>query len=98
MSVNIETSLKEVLEKLERKIDDQYKGLEQKLDKLDGKIDNIAKDVNELKVSVARLDEKVDGLSKRLENQEFVSRGVLIALIVAILGSFAKLFGFVGNP
>jgi hypothetical protein len=33
-----------------------------------------------------------------LENQEFISRGVLIALIVAILGGFAKLFGLVGNP
>ena len=37
------------------------------------------------------------GLEKRLDNQEFVSRGVLIVLIVAILGGLAKLFGLVGN-
>jgi hypothetical protein len=30
-----------------------------------------------------------------MDNQEFLSRGVLIGLIVAILGGFAKLFGFV---
>jgi hypothetical protein len=33
-----------------------------------------------------------------MENQEFLSRGVLIGLIVAILGGFAKLFGLIGNP
>ena len=32
------------------------------------------------------------------QNQEFVSRGVLVALMVTILGGFAKLFEFMGNP
>ncbi len=40
----------------------------------------------------------MNGLSKRLENQEFVNRGILVALVVAILGSLAKLLGWVGNP
>jgi chromosome segregation ATPase len=145
MSVTIESDLKEILVKFD-----------QKLDRLEQKIDNVAKDVNELKVSGARteaelrgdikvlnesvsrteavlkgdikvlnesvsrteaglkgdinrteavlkgdikaLDEKVDGLSKRLETTEFVNRGILIGLIVAILGGLAKLFGLVGNP
>ncbi|MBW4573945.1 MAG: hemolysin XhlA family protein [Aphanothece sp. CMT-3BRIN-NPC111] len=85
MSLIIESDLKEVLAKID-----------QKLDKLDAKFDNLGKDVTDLKVGQARLEEKVDGLSKRLDNQEFLSRGVLIGLIVAILGGFAKLFGFVG--
>lgn len=34
----------------------------------------------------------------QMDNQEFVSRGVLIGLIVAIVGGLVKLFGFVGNP
>jgi predicted ArsR family transcriptional regulator len=83
MSV-IEVDLKEIL----AKIDNRLERIEQTLQK----------DLTELKVGQARLEEKVDGLSKRLENQGFVSRGVLIALIVAILGGFAKLFGFLGNP
>jgi chromosome segregation ATPase len=98
MSITIESDLKEIFAKFD-----------QKLDKLELKIDNVAKDVNELKVSVVEtkaelkgdikaLDEKVNGLSKRLDTTEFVNRGILIGLIVAILGGFAKLFGIVGNP
>ncbi|OKH18374.1 hypothetical protein NIES593_22255 [Hydrococcus rivularis NIES-593] len=45
-----------------------------------------------------KLEPKIDGISKRLENQEFVSRSIVFALIVAILGGFAKLFGLIGNP
>ena len=47
---------------------------------------------------IKTLNANVTGMSKRLDNQEFVSRGVLVALIVAILGGLAKLFGFIGNP
>jgi transposase len=43
---------------------------------------------------VEPFEEKVEGLSKRIDNQEFVSRGVLIGLIIAIAGGAAKLFGF----
>ena len=71
--------------------------LKEILNKIDQKLDNISKDITDLKVGQARLEEKVDGLSKRMDNQEFISRGVLIGLIVAILGSFAKLFGLVGS-
>ncbi|HEY9693429.1 MAG TPA: hypothetical protein V6D15_14565 [Oculatellaceae cyanobacterium] len=77
MSVTIESDLKEILTKI------------------DQKLDTLSRDVTDLKVGQARLEEKVDGLSKRMDNQEFLSRGVLIGLIVAILGGFAKLFGFV---
>ncbi|MGK7875177.1 MAG: hypothetical protein AB4426_18355 [Xenococcaceae cyanobacterium] len=72
--------------------------LKEALDQINQKLDNLQKDVTDLRVGQARLEEKVDGLSKRVESQEFVSRGVLIGLILAILGGAAKLFGFVGNP
>jgi K+/H+ antiporter YhaU regulatory subunit KhtT len=67
------------------------------LNKIDQRLDRMEQSINDLKVGQARLEEKVDGLGKRLENQEFISRGVLVALIVAILGGFAKLFGFAGK-
>jgi uncharacterized protein (DUF3084 family) len=54
--------------------------------------------IQELKGGIKSLDEKVNGLGKRLENQEFVNRGILVALVVAIVGGVAKLFGWVGNP
>jgi uncharacterized protein (DUF3084 family) len=52
----------------------------------------------ELKGEIKSLDEKLNGLGKHLENQEFVNRGILVALVVAIVGGVAKLFGWVGNP
>jgi hypothetical protein len=61
--------------------------------------------LNELKVSQAEirgdikaLDEKVTGLGKRIENQEFTNRGILVAVIIALIGGAAKLFGVFPNP
>ncbi len=36
--------------------------------------------------------------SLRVGYQEFANRGILIALVVAVLGGAAKLFGFFLNP
>jgi hypothetical protein len=72
--------------------------LNQVLAQINTKLDKIDERLNKLEVGQARLEEKMDGLGKRFESQEFISRGVLIGLIVAILGGLAKLFGFVGNP
>jgi hypothetical protein len=52
------------------------------------------KPVKKIKV----LDEKVEGLTVRVAYQEFTNRGILIALVVAVLGGAAKLFGFFPNP
>ena len=75
------------------------------LNRIDTKLDKLSEDVTELKVSLAEvkggiktLDTKVEGLDKRVGNQEFTNRGVLIGLIVVILVGAAKFFGIVGNP
>jgi chromosome segregation ATPase len=47
---------------------------------------------------IKTLDEKVTGIGKRLENQEFVNRGILTALIIALIAGAAKFFGFMPNP
>jgi predicted nuclease with TOPRIM domain len=87
MSISVETDLKEILTRI------------------DSKLDKLTEDVTELKVGQAEikgdikaLDTKVEGLDKRVSNQEFTNRGVLIGLIVVILGGAAKFFGLVGNP
>ncbi|MFM7574111.1 MAG: hypothetical protein ACKO4S_13415 [Snowella sp.] len=40
----------------------------------------------------------VTGIGKRLENQEFVSKGILGGLLLIVLGGAAKYFGFVSKP
>jgi len=98
MSPTIEVDIKELFDKLDRKLDNISTRFEQKLDAVNSRLDTISKDVVDLKVGQARLEEKVDGLGKRLDNQEFISRGVLIGFFVAVLVGLAKMFGFVGNP
>ncbi len=79
---NIEYDLKEILTRIEGRFD-----------KLEDKIDKIGEDITDLQVNVGVLSEKVEGITKRLDTQEFINRGVIIGLILAVLGGFAKVFG-----
>ena len=79
---NIEYDLKEILTRIEGRFD-----------KLESKIDKIGEDITDLQVEVGVLSEKVEGITKRLDTQEFINRGVIIGLILAVLGGFAKVFG-----
>ena len=87
--------------------------LEAVLTRIEGKIDFLQRDVNErlnkleigqseLRGDIKALDERltteIKGLTARVAYQEFTNRGILIALVVAILGGAAKLFGFFPNP
>lgn len=108
VTYSLESLLKEMtqkfesgLEKIEQKMDKQYGELNQKIEKLQD-------DVNDVKIGQARLEEKltgeiktldakVDGITKRLDFQEFINRGVVLGLIVTVLGGAAKMFGWIGN-
>jgi septal ring factor EnvC (AmiA/AmiB activator) len=48
-----------------------------------------------LAIGQARLEEKLEGLTKRIESQEFISRGVLLTLLATVLGGAAKMFGLI---
>jgi len=100
--IELTTDLSQVLAQITQKLDQIDQKFEAKLDKIDQKfetkLDKIDERLNKLEVGQAKLEEKMEGLGKRFESQEFISRGVVIGLIVAILGGLAKLFGFVGNP
>jgi predicted nuclease with TOPRIM domain len=80
----------EVNQKMDRQfaeVNKQFAEVNQKLNKLEiGQV--------ELSGEIKTLDEKVSGIDKRLDNQEFLNRGVLVALIVALIGGAAKLFGW----
>ncbi|NCR00357.1 MAG: DUF4164 domain-containing protein [Microcystis aeruginosa L211-101] len=84
-------SLESVLTRIESKIDK----IDERLTKLEiGQAELKA----ELKGDIKVLDEKIEGLTARVGYQEFTNRGILIALVVAVLGGAAKLFGFFPNP
>jgi chromosome segregation ATPase len=83
----------EVNQKMDRQfaeVNKQFVEVNQKLNKLEiGQV--------ELSGEIKTLEEKVSGIDKRLDNQEFINRGVLVALIVALIGGAAKLFGWLPN-
>ncbi|MEN9224619.1 MAG: hypothetical protein Q6L60_07030 [Thermostichus sp. HHBFW_bins_43] len=82
---------------LEAKIDLSRSELEAKIDlsrsELEAKID-LGR--SELEVKIAELSGKMDGYSKRLDQQEFVSRGAILALVVGVASGFIKYLFFTG--
>lgn len=69
--------------------------------RLEAKMDHLTNEVNEVKINVAKLDEKLnsvksdaktnfDSLDKRLGNIEFVARSIVGAVIIALLLALAR--------
>jgi predicted nucleic acid-binding Zn-ribbon protein len=101
----IETDLKEIFTKLDQRFD----RLEQRLERMEGDLNYLKVSQVEIKGDIKALDEKlsgqiktlderVNGIGKRLENQEFTNRGILTAVIIALIGGAAKFFGIFPNP
>ena len=95
-------SLEAVLTRIESKIDSLEKRMDERFDKVDDRLTQLeigqAELKAELKGDIKILDEKIEGLTVGVAYQEFTNRGILIALVVAVLGGAAKLFGFFPNP
>ncbi len=102
-------SLESVLTRIESKIDSLEKRMNDRFDKVDERFDKVEDRLTKLEIGQAELkaelkgdikvlDEKIEGLTVRVAYQEFTNRGILIALVVAVLGGAAKLFGFFPNP
>ena len=76
--------------------------IEGKIDKIDERLTKVEIGQSEIRGDIKALDERltteIKGLTTRVAYQEFTNRGILIALVVAILGGAAKLFGFFPNP
>jgi predicted nuclease with TOPRIM domain len=85
----------EVSQKMDRQsaeVNQKFVEVNQKLEKIDGRLNKLEIGQAELSGEIKTLDEKVSGISKRLDNQEFISRGILVSVIIALLGGAAKLF------
>jgi len=77
---------------INQKIDRQFAEVNQKLEKIDDRLNKLEIGQAELSGEIKTLDEKVSGIGKRLDNQEFINRGILVSVIIALLGGAAKLF------
>ena len=69
------------------RVETELKGEIRVLDEKIGRVET------ELKGEIKLLDGKVDGIGKRLDQTEFINRGVIVGLVLTILGGFVKLFG-----
>jgi chromosome segregation ATPase len=65
-----EDKLDKIDEKFENKLESNQKETNEKFKELNNKVETIQKDVSDLKVSVATLTEKTNGMDKRLEKVE----------------------------
>ena len=96
-------TLEEVLSRFEQKMDRQFAEVNQKLEKIDDRLNKL--EIGQVEISgeikaldeklsgeIRTLDEKVSGISKRMDNQEFIDRGILVSVIIALMGGAAKLF------
>jgi predicted nucleic acid-binding Zn-ribbon protein len=101
----ISYTLEDFLERFEQKIDKQLAEINQKIDKQSADIKQEFVEVNqklnkleiglvELSGEIKVLDEKFKGFDKRIDNQEFLNRGILGALVVALVAGAAKLLGW----
>jgi len=86
-------TLEEFLERFEQRIDKQFTEVNQKLADINRTLTDVNQKLNRLEVSQADLSAKVSEIEKRLDNQEFINRGVTVAVILALVGGAAKFFG-----
>jgi DNA anti-recombination protein RmuC len=68
-----------------QKMDRQFAEVNKKLEIIDGRLNKLEIGQAELSGEIKTLEEKVIGIDKRLDNQEFINRGVLVAVIIALI-------------
>jgi len=76
-----------------QKMDQQFAEVNQKLTEVNKQFAEVNQTLNDVKIGQADLSAKVDGIDKRLSNQEFFNRSFFLAVIASLLGVAAKFFG-----
>jgi len=92
----IETDLAEILKEIQSEQKTILKEMQSGQKEILKEISNLKVGQEKLNGDIKSLETKVEQLDKRLANQEFANRGVLVGLILVILGGAVKLFEF-GN-
>ena len=90
--------MNEKIDSLEKRMDERFDKVDERFDKVEDRLTKLEIGQADLKGDIKVLDEKIEGLTVRVAYQEFTNRGILIALVVAVLGGAAKLVGFFPNP
>ncbi|MDS9398957.1 hypothetical protein RI030_15430 [Aphanizomenon flos-aquae NRERC-008] len=93
----IDRQFAEVNQKMDRQfteVNQKFTEVNKKLETIDGRLNKLEIGQAELSGEIKTLEEKVSGIDKRLDNQEFINRGVLVAVIIALISGVVKLFGF----
>jgi peptidoglycan hydrolase CwlO-like protein len=104
-------NLERILTELSVKVDDVKTGinqidtkintLETKIEKIDTKVEALATEVNDVKIGIAKLEEKINGstgildakltgIDKRMSNEEFISRSTFASLFAGTVAGFVK--------
>ena len=93
----IEIDIAEVLKDIQSKQDkilEEIKDIKVGQARIEGRINTLDEKVSG---QIKTLEAKVEQIDKRVANQEFTNRGVLVGLIIALLVGAAKIFGFGGS-
>ncbi|MFM6582041.1 MAG: hypothetical protein ACKPJQ_22630 [Dolichospermum sp.] len=93
----IEKQFAEVNQKMDKQaaeVNQKFSEVNKKLETIDTRLNKLEIGQAELSGEIKTLEEKVSGIDKRLDNQEFINRGVLVAVIIALISGVVKLFGF----
>jgi hypothetical protein len=96
-------TLEEFLARFEQRIDRQFAEVNQKMDrqfaevndkltKMDKQFVEVNDKLNKLEVGQAEISSNIKNIDKRIDNQEFINRSILVALIVALIGGIARWF------
>jgi DNA anti-recombination protein RmuC len=85
-------TLEEFLARFEQRIDRQFAEVNDKLTKIDKQFVEVNDKLNKLEVGQAEISSNIKNIDKRIDNQEFINRSILVALIVALIGGIARWF------
>ena len=97
-------NIEDILARIEDKMDSRFEKVDRQLTEINQRLTKLEVGQAELSGEIKALDKrlsgeikvlegKVDGLGKRLDNQEFLNRGVVVAVLAALIAGAAKLLG-----
>lgn len=78
--------------RFEQKVDSQFTNLSQQLTETNQRLNKLEIGQSQLSGEIKTLDQKVVRIGKRMDNQELISPGILVSVIIALIGDAAKLF------
>jgi chromosome segregation ATPase len=97
----LEQKMESRFEQMESRFEQLEKKMESRFEQVEKKISDLQKDTSDIKVTLATLTEKVEGMDNRLKVVEGTQKNQVWTLIVLLTGAIAtasaKLFGIIGN-